>query len=402
MGPAFSMPRSYEVPDTLITKPGDIHLNGGANTGWQLLKTGMTDGSNNNAIAPVTFQGNVDTSGATDVAITFNAWFANIKNDTIGYRLNGGTWRTFSPPFDTVNSLARTVLIPVELSDVRAGSEYAGDEVGIGRHHHRQPRAHAERTLIEPRMPLPDVRPSRSAWVSLVVALVAACGGGGPQEPQVEAPADARVALRAMALDAPATPPPDTSNRFADDPRAAALGQQLFFDPRFSGALLETDNTGDPQTLGRVGETGKVACAGCHVPGAGFLDNRSARQTVSLAAGWTRRKARSLLDVGQARLLMWDGRHDALYNQVFEALENPVDMNSSRLFAAEQIYKHYRATYESIFGAIPIPLDDKARFPELDGSTTGCSRLLPDDTGAHCAPGHVVTASLVTRQSSTT
>ena len=259
---------------------------------------------------------------------------------------------------------------------------YAGDEVGIGWHHHRQPRAHAERTLIEPRMPLPDVRPSRSAWVSLVVVLVAACGGGVPQEPQVEAPADARVALRAMALDAPATPPPDASNRSCRRSSRCSVGPATLLRSRFSGALLETDNTGDPQTLGRVGETGKVACAGCHVPGAGFLDNRSARQTVSLAAGWTRRKARSLLDVGQARLLMWDGRHDALYNQVFEALENPVDMNSSRLFAAEQIYKHYRATNESIFGAIPIPLDDKARFPELDGSTTGCSRLLPDDTGA--------------------
>ena len=131
-GPAFAMPRSYEVPDTLITKPGDIHLNGGVNTGWQLLKTGMTSGSNNNAIAPVTFEGNVDTSGAMDAAITFNAWFANIKNDTIGYRLNGGTWRTFSPPFDTVNSLARTVMIPVDLSDVRTGANTLEMKSGSG------------------------------------------------------------------------------------------------------------------------------------------------------------------------------------------------------------------------------------------------------------------------------
>jgi cytochrome c peroxidase len=29
-------------------------------------------------------------------------------------------------------------------------------------------------------------------------------------------------------------PPMDLSNRIADDPRAAALGKSLFFDPRFS------------------------------------------------------------------------------------------------------------------------------------------------------------------------
>src|SRR5690242_2052025 len=47
--------------------------------------------------------------------------------------------------------------------------------------------------------------------------------------------------------------PPDPSNRYADDPRAAVLGQQLFFDTRFSA-------------------DGKVACATCHKPELMFQD----------------------------------------------------------------------------------------------------------------------------------
>ena len=85
-------------------------------------------------------------------------------------------------------------------------------------------------------------------------------------------------------------PPPDVSNRFADDPRAALLGQRLFLDPGFSGQLLDGDNDGGPNALGMRGETGKVACAGCHVPSAGFLDNRTLGGQISLAAGWNLRR----------------------------------------------------------------------------------------------------------------
>jgi cytochrome c peroxidase len=179
-------------------------------------------------------------------------------------------------------------------------------------------------------------------------------------------------------------PPPDKSNRYADDPRAAELGHKLFFDPGFSGPLLDSDNSGDSHSLGRVGENGKVACAGCHIPSAGYLDNRSVRSQVSLAAGWGKRRTKHLFDIGQARVIMWDGRHDALYNQPFQPLEGAIEMNSSRLYAAEQIYERYRASYEKVFGPIPIPLDDAARFPQLDGSTTGCRSLSATNEGVDC------------------
>ena len=98
-------------------------------------------------------------------------------------------------------------------------------------------------------------------------------------------------------------PPADRSNRFANDPAAAHLGQELFFDPSFSGPLVDSDNDGKSNALGRVGDTGRVACAGCHVPTSGFVDTRSLGKAISLGAGWGLRRAPSLLDVGQNRLL---------------------------------------------------------------------------------------------------
>ena len=78
---------------------------------------------------------------------------------------------------------------------------------------------------------------------------------------------------------------------------------------------------------------------------------------------------------------MWDGRHDALYNQVFGALENPVEMNSSRLFAAEQIYQHYRTTYEAIFG--PMPSRSTTRLVSRSSTARPPVRqAVADDTGA--------------------
>jgi cytochrome c peroxidase len=178
----------------------------------------------------------------------------------------------------------------------------------------------------------------------------------------------ALAALSPVTLPAPAA---DVTNRFADDPQAATFGQTLFFETSFSGELDEGDEDGSPGTLGIKGQTGKVSCAGCHVPAAGFLDDRSPGEQISLAAGWGRRRAPSLLDVGQAKLVMWDGRHDALWNQPFGPLESPVEMNSSRLYAAERLFALHRADYEALFGPMP-PLDDATRFPPLAADVTGC------------------------------
>ena len=115
---------------------------------------------------------------------------------------------------------------------------------------------------------------------------------------------DEWTALQALSPTTLPAPPTDPTNMYADRPEAAHLGQELFYDPGFSGQLLDTDNQGPPQALGYAGptwgDTGKVSCAGCHVPASGFSDTRSFQLQLSLGAGWGRRRAPSLLDIGQA------------------------------------------------------------------------------------------------------
>jgi cytochrome c peroxidase len=198
-----------------------------------------------------------------------------------------------------------------------------------------------------------------------------------PSDPDPVITAPEQAALQILSPAALPPPPADITNAFADSAAAAAFGQELFYDASFSGPLLDTDNDGSPESLGMAGQTGRVACAGCHIPASGFSDTRSFQLQISLGAGWGRRRAPSLLDVGQARLLMWDGRHDALYNQPFGPLESVVEMNSSRLYMAEQLYREYQSDYEAVFGAMP-PLGDTTQFPALAADVTGC--LPPDRT----------------------
>jgi cytochrome c peroxidase len=229
--------------------------------------------------------------------------------------------------------------------------------------------------------------PGASGTIDLAPTDAGRAGGGAAgqaatndDDPDPELSEDARAALSALSPRDLPVPAPDATNAFADDATAATLGQALFFDARFSGALLDGDNDGSVNALGNKGDTGKVACAGCHLPEAGFSDARSIRQQISLGSGWGLRRAPSLLDVGQSRLLMWDGRRDSLFSQVFGPLESAVEMNSSRLYAAQQIFLHYKAEYEAIFGALP-PLDEVQRFPALSALETGCRKL---DSASRC------------------
>ncbi len=208
-------------------------------------------------------------------------------------------------------------------------------------------------------------------------------------DPEPALAAADREVLKTLAPKTLPPPPADPTNKWADDPDAALFGQRLFFDAQLSGRLLDGDNDGSPTALGMEGETGKVACSGCHVPESGFSDTRSLRQQVSLGAGWGLRRTPSLLDVGQSRLLMWDGRHDTFYNQVFGPIESQVEMNASRLYAAQQLFARHREEYESLFGPMP-PFDDAERFPPLSADETGCGKLdakLQCTTPMRGAPG---------------
>jgi cytochrome c peroxidase len=236
----------------------------------------------------------------------------------------------------------------------------------------------------------------RAGHHALIALLALGCGSEGADDVRTQngGPRFTQAELDALGTLAPSVlppPPEDSSNRWADDPAAQAFGQKLFFETEFSGKLLDGDNDGTKNALGNVGDTGKVSCAGCHVPDAGFLDDRTLGKQISLGAGWGLRRAPSLLDVGQAGLLMWDGRHDALYNQVFGPLESPVEMNTSRLFTAQVTYRKHRAEYETLFGEMPA-LDDTTRFPPLTAETTGCQpdgfdTLVTCDGSEHGLPG---------------
>lgn len=204
-------------------------------------------------------------------------------------------------------------------------------------------------------------------------------GDSSTGEPSAPLTESELARLQALVLPEDLPRPPDPTNAYADNDDAAALGHQLFFDPRFSGPLLDDANNGLPETLGEQGQTGRVSCAGCHVPdSASFVDTRSARGQLSLASGWTGRRTPALLDLSHATFQTWDGRRDTAYSVVFGVVENPVEFNSSRLFVAQQLAALYREPYEAIFG--PLPSMDG--YEPIAAEQAGCQTLSQD--GSAC------------------
>ena len=137
----------------------------------------------------------------------------------------------------------------------------------------------------------------------------------------------------------PEMPPPNPTNRFADNPDAARLGQMFFFDARFS-------------------KDGTISCSTCHSPFHGFADV----EATSLGAGRGTRNAPTLLNAAYNKWQFWDGRADTLWTQALAALEGEKEQDGTRLQYAHLINQHYEADYEAVFGALP-ELEDATRFP---------------------------------------
>src|SRR5512137_1759047 len=95
--------------------------------------------------------------------------------------------------------------------------------------------------------------------------------------------ADELTTLRSLWIGSLKPLPPDPSNRYADDPRAAKLGQQLFFDLRFSS-------------------NGKVACSTCHQPDKLFQDDLP----LSVGVGTTNRRAMTIVGTAYSPWFFWD------------------------------------------------------------------------------------------------
>jgi cytochrome c peroxidase len=172
--------------------------------------------------------------------------------------------------------------------------------------------------------------------------------------------------------------PPDPTNAVADNPAAAALGQQLFFDARFSGPLA-VGSDGLNGATGPRGASGTVSCSSCHSPSQGGADVRSRPGNTSLGSSWTGRNAPSVYNAAYSRWQFWDGRRDSLWAQALGPVESPAEHNFSRLEVAHLIQQVYRAQYEEVFGAMP-DLSDGQRFPSAGKpGTTAWAQMTAQD-----------------------
>jgi len=131
--------------------------------------------------------------------------------------------------------------------------------------------------------------------------------------------------------------PPDPTNKYADDPRAAEFGHKLFFDTRLSS-------------------NGKIACATCHQPGLNFTDGRK----VAIGLGTTARNAPTIIGAAYNQWFFWDGRKDSQWAQATASLENPLEHNMPRDKVVDVLRRSadYRERYTELFGPLPAH-DDK-------------------------------------------
>jgi len=159
--------------------------------------------------------------------------------------------------------------------------------------------------------------------------------------------------------------PADPTNAVADSAAAAALGQMLFFDKSYSGALAVAGTVANGG-LGAVGETGKVSCASCHL-GTELDDRRSKPGNVSLGTDFGTRRALALVNASFYTWTNWGGRFDSQWSLPLVVAENPKIMKSTRLAIVHMIYAKYKTEYEAVFGALDARLDpanaNAAAFP---------------------------------------
>jgi cytochrome c peroxidase len=161
--------------------------------------------------------------------------------------------------------------------------------------------------------------------------------------------------------------PADPTNKYADDPKAAELGQMFFFEKAYAGPLL-VGNNGANGGLGNVGEAGKVACASCH-EGPWMIDLRSKPGHISLGTGWIPRNATSVIN--SAFYGPWvenDGIRDSSWADNIIDIEFNLGFNTSRLRLAHVIFDKYRDEYNAVFDPdLPPQLSpthaEAARFP---------------------------------------
>ena len=151
--------------------------------------------------------------------------------------------------------------------------------------------------------------------------------------------------LRSLSIASLPPLPADPSNRVADNPRAARLGQRLFFDTR-----LSADN--------------QVSCATCHLPDLAFTDGRKLGRGVGTAG----RNTMTILGSAYSPWLFWDGRKDSLWSQALSPTESALEHGGTRSQFAHIVATDptYRSFYRVVFGPLP-DLSDRQRFRPAAG-----------------------------------
>ncbi len=171
----------------------------------------------------------------------------------------------------------------------------------------------------------------------IVLAVAVFVSGGAAAQ---EWTTDEKTTLRSLWIGSLKALPSDPSNRYADDPRAIALGHKLFFDTRLSS-------------------NSAVSCATCHQPDRAFTDGRALAEGVGVAA----RHSPTLVGVAYSPWFFWDGRKDSQWSQALGPLEAAVEHGGTRTQYVKLILTDpsYRVAYEEIFGAARL---DVSRLPD--------------------------------------
>jgi cytochrome c peroxidase len=200
--------------------------------------------------------------------------------------------------------------------------------------------------------------------VSLGLACVLAAAACGPEDELVDGVFTADEWEKIKTLSPLPAPPDEPTNRFADDPDAADLGQMFFHEKGYAGPLLVDS------ALGKVGDIGKVACASCH-EGEWMIDLHSKPNNATLGVDWLPRNSNSV--VNAAYYAPWienDGISDSMWADALVDLEVPIGFNSSRLRLVHVIWNKYRAEYDAVF--------DPDLDPALDPASPEAGRFPPE------------------------
>ncbi len=134
--------------------------------------------------------------------------------------------------------------------------------------------------------------------------------------------------------------PESRSNAVADDARAVELGRELFYD-----AELSAEGSG-------------ISCAGCHLAELGWSDPRAL--SLNAEGGPSDAHAQTLTNVAYQEWMFWNGRADSLWAQARGAMIGVHKITPAALTQRLLDVEDYRAAYEELFPAHPLPADPEA------------------------------------------